>query len=340
MDSKYAPLLRALTPNRRLDHWVLGPSYTPGAFNSHGVDCPFPFRHEGRFHMTFVGFDGVGYQTGMASSEDLLHWEDIRFIARREGTGTRAVSVAITSILRDNDLFGSGEVKRVDGRYVGTYHSYPEQGYEQGPAAIGICYSRNLLSWEFDPPCLRHDEGGAWERGGLYKSFLLEHEGTYYLFYNAKTEGEPWVEQTGMATSKDLVRWERHSASPVLRLGPSGAFDDTFASDPVVLRAGSCWVLFYFGNCSDGHARDGVAFSEDLVTWDKAPGPILDVGSEGRFDSRHAHKPGIIYHDGRLYHFYCAVAPEPSGRVGEIATGERRGIGLAVSDKGDSVFTG
>jgi len=45
------------------------------SFDKVSVDCPFVFRHEGEFLMTFVGFDGIGYQTGLASSADLINWK-------------------------------------------------------------------------------------------------------------------------------------------------------------------------------------------------------------------------------------------------------------------------
>ncbi|MBN2311284.1 MAG: hypothetical protein JXR94_20070 [Candidatus Hydrogenedentes bacterium] len=331
MDARYQPLLDRVTPRERRATLVLEASYRIGAFDSHAVDCPFPFWHAGRYRMTFVGFDGIGYQTGIAESEDLERWENKRLLIGRGEEGSfRQYNFALTWIVRDTDLFGTGELEQVDGMYVGTYHAYPMAGYERGPASIGFCRSADLEHWEIDPPSFHAKDGADWERGGLYKSCLLRHEGVFYMFYNAKTTASPWVEQTGLATSVDLKRWERHGASPVLRLGPKGAFDDIFASDPCVLRAGDVWVMFYFGNSTDGHARDGVAFSDDLIHWDKAPGPILDVGPEGSIDSRYAHKPGIIHRDGRLYHFYCAVAPEPAGRIGEIATSERRGIGLAT----------
>lgn len=333
MDPKYNELLEKVTPRRKHPEWVLGPSYKAGQFDSHAVDCPFPFRHEGRFCLTFIGFDGTGYQTGIAESEDLLNWTNRRLlIGRGEAGSFREFNFAMTCIMRDVDLFGSGELVQVDGQYVGTYHSYPKPGYESGPASIGFCRSRDLKTWDIEPPCFHARDGAEWERGGLYKSWLLRQDNLFYLFYNAKnrTEGG-WIEQTGLALSKDLAHWERHPASPVLPNGPEGAFDDIFASDPVVLRAGDVWVMFYFGNSTNGHARDGVAFSTDLVHWEKAPGAILDVGPEGSIDSRYAHKPGIIHHEDALYHFYCAVSPEPSGKIGEIETGERRGIGLATS---------
>jgi len=320
------------TPNK-YGQLLIAPSYKKGAFDSHAVDGPFPFFHDGTFWMTYIGWDGVGYQTGLASSRDLLNWRKEGLLLGRGPAGSVTEhNAAMTCILRDNDLFGPGTLKQAHGRFLGTYHAYPEPGYEAGPAVIGLCFSDDLRSWEVGPPILAPDPSCEWEAGGLYKSWLVEWEGVYYVFYNAKdrTHGR-WLEQTGFARSRDLVRWERFSGNPVLRIGAAGDFDDRFASDPCVLRHNNAWVMFYFGNCSDGHARDGVAFSDDLLHWQKGNEVLVDVGPVGSIDSTHAHKPGIIARGDRLFHFYCAVAPAEGKRLGDIEHSEVRGIALAIT---------
>jgi predicted GH43/DUF377 family glycosyl hydrolase len=325
--------LKSLSTPKKLGKLVLAPSYKAGTFDSHAVDCPFPFYHEGRFWMTYVGWDGVGYQTGLASSDDLVSWTKEGLLLGRGPKGSvTAYNIALTSILRENDLCGRGSLKRVNGQFVGTYHAYPEPGYETGPAVIGLCYSDDLHTWDVRPPVLEPDPAWAWEAGGLYKSWLLEAGGVYYLFYNAKNRTHsPWIEQTGVARSPDLVHWERFASNPVLPIGEPGAFDDLFASDPVVLKYQDIWAMVYFGNCSDGHARDGVAFSSDLLHWQKSGAVLIDVGGEGSLDATHAHKPGIISHDDRLFHFYCAVSPARDRQIGEIEHHEVRGISVATS---------
>ncbi|MCC5835184.1 MAG: hypothetical protein JJU20_10655 [Opitutales bacterium] len=325
-------LKSVVTPHKH-GSLVLKASYKEGEFDSHGVDCPFVFWHEGRYWMTFVGFDGVGYQTGIAYSVDLTSWTKQGLLIGRGPRGSvTQYNIALTSLLRENDLHGRGLLKRVGGRFVGTYHAYPDAGYENGPAVIGLCFSEDLRQWELGDPVLYPDPDCAWESGGLYKSWILEFEGTYYLFYNAKNStSAPWVEQTGVALSKDLKHWQRHAENPILPLGSAGAFDDVFASDPCVLRVDDQWVMFYFGLSSDGHAREGVAFSSDLIQWRKADDILVDVGPDGSIDSLYAHKPALIARDGRVYHFYCAVSPAKTRIIGKQECREERGITFAYS---------
>jgi predicted GH43/DUF377 family glycosyl hydrolase len=299
------------TPHK-LGRLVLAPaSDQPDAFDSKGADVPFVFTHQNRFWMTYVGFDGTGYQTGLASSDDLLTWRREGLILRRDPSSpiTR-YNVALSWILRDNDLFSPGRLRKVKGRYLGTYHAYPRPGYEEGPAVIGLCWSKDLRNWTIDPPCLEAKDGADWERGGLYKSCLLEDGGRYYMFYNAKNEGRSWKEQTGFASSTDLKTWTRFDGNPVLRNGPAGSPDERFASDPCVLRYRNGWAIFYFGLDAKGVARDLLALSPDLRSAEKVSEVLIDVGPPGTIDARYAHKPSIIAHKGTLYHFYCAVSKD------------------------------
>ena len=68
-------------------------------------------------------------------------------------------------------------------RFLGTYHAYPKPGLEEGAAVIGLCWSEDLFHWELEAPCLKPQDGQAWEHAGLYKACLFEYGGTYYLFY-------------------------------------------------------------------------------------------------------------------------------------------------------------
>lgn len=288
---------------------VLGGSKVPGSFDEKAVDCPFVYYHEGRFHLTYVGFDGTGYQTGVAVSDDLVHWErQGLMLARDSSDPVTRFNVASASILRENELYSPGRPIKVNGRYVCAWHAYPSAGYEEGPAVIGLAFSTDLKTWHREPPILRAEDGAEWERGGLYKPHLVKDGDTFYLFYNAKTAEKVWHEQTGVATSKDLKTWRRHPGNPVLRNGGPNAPDSRFASDPFVVTHQGQWAMFYFGlSANDRKARDLVALGPDPLHFTKLDEVLIDVGPEGSIDDDYAHKPALVYHKGDLYHFYCAV---------------------------------
>ena len=330
-----ADLPHYAVPQHRSPDLALAPTWRAGDWNSHGVDCPFVFRKDGRLGMTLVGWDGIGYQTGLAWRGE-FGWSEPELVFPRDPEAAhRRHNAALTAILRDHQLLGDGELVTIDGWYYGTYHAYPDAGYEEGSAVIGIARSRDLVTWEEHGELLRPEDGGSWERGGLYKSYLLRHEGQFWLFYNAKdrTTGR-WIEQTGAAVSDDLVRWRRVSGSPLLPVGGQGAPDSRFASDPCILRApDGTWIMYYFGLGSDGHARELAATSDDLLTWSKDERVLLDAGPAGSIDDWHAHKPGVVRSGAFLEHYYCAVRrlDEPV-LLGSFVQREHRGIALAWSD--------
>jgi len=299
---------------------VLAASDQANAFDSRSVDCPYVFHRAGRFYMTYVGWDGTGYQTGLASSTNLVDWKKEGCILRRDpASEVTRYNTAMNWILRGNELRSPGELKKVRGRYLGVYHAYPNAGYEQGAAVIGLCWSADLMRWQIDPPCLRPEDGADWESGGLYKPCLVEEGGTYYLFYNAKNKNR--IEQTGVATSTDLKTWRRYESNPIIRNGGPESWDERFASDPCILLDGTKWIFFYYSLDRRGKARDLLATGAGPFTPVKAPEILIDVGPPGSVDETYAHKPSVVWNNGALYHFYCAV----SGKWPK----ETRGISVA-----------
>jgi predicted GH43/DUF377 family glycosyl hydrolase len=288
---------------------ILAGSGLPGSFDEKAVDCPFVFSANGKFYLTYVGFDGTGYQTGICESTNLVDWTRKGVILARDPSDpiTR-FNIACASILRENELQSPARLVKVGGRYVAAWHAYPNAGYEEGAAVIGLAWSDDLLHWERGPVILRAEDGAEWERGGLYKPYLVKIGDTFHLYYNAKTTGRPWKEQTGLAISKDLKTWTRHPANPLIRNGPEGTPDFRFASDPVVVSHRGQWGMFYFGLAKDGYARDLFAFGDSPTRFTKAEEVLIDVGPPGTIDEKFAHKPAVIHHDGALYHFYCAVS--------------------------------
>lgn len=326
---------------------ILSATGRKGDFDQRSVDDPIVFYAEGAFHMLYIGWDGIGYQTGLATSTDLLHWKRTALVAPRDPASKYTkYNLALSSILRDKHLRSRGDAIKVDGKYLGAWNAYPAAGYEEGAAVIGLATSDDLLHWKLTDPILFPQDGAPWEHGGLYRPDLMLDGGTYYLYYNAKTDPLPkdqgggWHEQTGVATSKDLRRWTRYKGNPILRNGPRGsatypainpiastqpptsdARDSRFASNPFVVINGRQFAMFYFGfgYQRPGRACEMLALGSDPYTFVKVPEIPIDTGRPGSIDETFAHKPSVITHEGVLYHFYCAVSGKYPNEVRGIA---------------------
>jgi predicted GH43/DUF377 family glycosyl hydrolase len=285
----------------KLPEPVLRPTHRPGDFDREMVDCPQVLRHEGKWLMQYTGFDGEKYRIGLAESDDLVRWTRAGMILDAGAPGEW-----------DYGSAGGGWLLRYQGGWYLFYCGFPQPGYEVGPGGTGLARGRDLhhLTKLPQAPVLRPSPGEAWDSGGIYKAAVYRVDGRFVMFYNAKDQADGWIEQTGLATSEDLLRWQKHPDNPILRVGPEGAWDSRFASDPVLNRIDGVWHLFYYG--FDGrHAADGVALSEDgsLTRWRKSEhNPILAPGEPGALDCVHAHKPFVLRHEGVFYHYYCAVS--------------------------------
>lgn len=316
IDLQDKKIQKYLTPYKYPEPVLMG-SGVLGAFDSHSVDIPFVFRHKKCFYMLYTGYDGIGYQSALAVSDDLIHWKHKGMVLERELESSRwdRVGGAATWMLKESDDFSQvPRLGKYKGKYWMLYHSYPQEGYEEGPAEIGLAWSTDeeLLEWNrLDKPVFSWKDGAEWEQGGLYKACIVRKDDEFILFYNAKNKEERWIEQTGMATSIDLHSFCRRKENPILKVNKDG-WDERFVSDPYVLRDEEHWVNFYFGY-GQGHACEGLAISKDLIQWEKVEKPILRNGEEGDIDCTHAHKAAIIFWNGVLYHFYCGTRPWKQG---------------------------
>ncbi|MEC0230796.1 hypothetical protein [Paenibacillus alba] len=268
--------------------------------------------------MMYVGFDGKGYQTALATSSNLLDWEHKAIILPRLKTEERWDHIGAAGswmLLESNSLYDLPRLKKINNRYWMVYHAYPDQGYEAGGAVMGLAWTEDesLLEWQrLDEPVFSNKEGADWEKAGLYKCCVIEHDEKYWIFYNAKRDDEwPWKEETGLAVSSDLIHWERYGRNPVLETVEE-SFYSQFISDPCIKHDGQQWVNFAFG--FDGrHAQGALAVSDDLHNWRIAKQPLITYGEQGELDEIHAHKSSVIYWNGVLYHFYCACRHYQAG---------------------------
>jgi predicted GH43/DUF377 family glycosyl hydrolase len=125
---------------------ILPATNRKGDFDEKSVDDPIVFYANNQFNMLYIGFDGTGYQTGLATSPDLVTWKREALVAPRDPASKYTkFNVALSSILRNKDLHSRGEAIKINGRYLGAWNAYPSAGYEEGAAVIGLAWSHDLL---------------------------------------------------------------------------------------------------------------------------------------------------------------------------------------------------
>ncbi len=299
----------------------------PGHEKFHSTDAPCVFQlpaQPDKWFMSFIGFNGQGYNSFVAESEDLVHWRNPR-LAMGFGPPNEfdAGGCVIGAFLYESyDLKAPRLLKRRDGKYWSLYGCYPRQGgYELRPGYEGVACSDDGLAWRRakNTPILaiQDSDCASWEEDCIYQPWLVEYRGRFFDFYNAANGG---VEQTGVAFSTDLLNWMRYPANPVIRNRPGG-YDEHFASDPKVYHDGDHWTMFYFG-VGRGGAHIMVAFSRDLMHWTAHPEPLYKAGDNpSGLDKQYAHKTSLVWNpkNETFYLYYCACG------------GKGRGIGLITS---------
>ncbi|MCF7731594.1 MAG: hypothetical protein K9N23_07895 [Akkermansiaceae bacterium] len=291
------------------------------------TDVPTVFQVPGdnKWHMTFIGFDGKGYQSFIAESDDMVNWTNRRLAMGYgpEGGFDHGGVVLGAFLYKSYDIKAPRTLKKKDGKYWTLYGAYPRQGgYELRPGYEGVASSEDGLTWRRakDEPILsvHQKDCGSWEKSCIYQPWLVEHEGRFYNFYNA---ADGHIEQLGLAFSDDLLEWKRHEYNPVIPNGPKGSFNEKFSSDGKVFRDGDHWVCFFFG-VGKGGAHVMAAFSRDLRHWTVDPEPLYKAGGNpSGLDKQYAHKISLVWNPANeaFYLFYNAV-----GNKG-------RGIGLITS---------
>lgn len=309
------------------------------------IDCPSVFRKGKNWYMTYIQFDGRGYETWLAKSKDLLKWTTLGKLlsfgdtSNIDATEWDANQKAGYIALQDETFGGSYQLQQYNGKYWMSFIGGKEKGYENGKLSIGIANTtKNITAaheWKRvgDPVLSMTDiDVRWWENKKLFKSTIIwDKQKTlghpFVMYYNANgdtsnnTPKWRWFERIGMAVSDDMINWERYQTDPVVhhKIGITG--------DGVIQKIGDVWVMFYFGAFWEGRkdAFNRFACSYDLVHWTDWTGDDLIKASEP-YDAKYAHKSYVVKYKGVVYHFYCAVDAN-----------DHRGIAVATSvDKGKS----
>lgn len=157
---------------------------------------------------------------------------------------------------------------------------------EHRVSRIGYAESSDGLHFTVRPKPILSPEAPYEKAGGVEDPRVVQIDGLYYLTY---TGYDGHSAQLCLATSKDLIHWERRG---VIMPAYKGTWNTQWTKSGAILteRVNGKWWMYYLGSRTDtdGKQRDymGLATSTDLLHWKDATGKPVLPRRPGTFDER------------------------------------------------------
>ena len=304
--------------------------------NYHQIDCPMVYHEGNRWFMTYVvyngkdGTDGRGYETWLATSDDLLQWKTLGRLLCYADKGWDMNQRAGYPALIDWTWNGSYEMAKYKGRLWMSYFGGEGTGYEaiHKPLNMGMAFTKGDITqahpWETSPsPVLSINDKSAqwWEKLTHYKSTVYWDKNKtlgkpFVMFYNAggiNPANQLKAERIGIALSSNMTSWRRLPLRTAKRKTGNPVFfheaPGIITGDAQIVKFPHYYVMFYFSAYNPErkyNAYNTFAVSRDLVNWQDWEGADLVYPSKP-YDDMFAHKSYVLKHQGVVYHFYCAV---------------------------------
>ncbi len=164
-------------------------------------------------------------------------------------------------------------------------------------ATFGHAVSTDLTTWEVLPDPLPRGEPGAWDDLATWTGSIIRVGDTWHFLYTGvSTRENGLVQRIGLATSRDLMHWERFGDRPVIEADPAwyelldlDAWHDQAWRDPWIVPdpAGNGYHALITARSRSGppDARGviGHAVSMDLRSWEVRP-PIASPAGFGQLE--------------------------------------------------------
>lgn len=288
-------------------------------YDDYFTDSPSVFYKDGFWYMYYITISKdvsiSGYETHLAKSQDLVNWEPVGLILKRNENNHWDSKQCAGYVAFPDIRFGeTNEIRKINDKYYISYLAGNSDGYEPDPLYMGLAYTPDPTDCDqvkrLDDPILKPDDidSREYEVRTLYKSYMFEDidnlTGNKYVnAYNAKDTTNR--ERIYLAVSNDAENWKRYGDTPIIDDIKDNS-DSQISGDPQIVKIDDIYVMFYFRKVNGIPAYNTFACSYDLVKWTKWTGEPL-IKAEYDWENVHAHKSWVVKYKNRVYHFYCAV---------------------------------
>ena len=119
--------------------------------NEYLTDSPSVFKYNGKWYMYYImihkNISDSGYETHLASSDDLINWRyEGKLFERLENEHWDSRQLAGYAAFVDMDFGGTNEIKSVNDKYYMAYLGGNLNGYETDPLSMGLAYAKTPIS--------------------------------------------------------------------------------------------------------------------------------------------------------------------------------------------------
>jgi len=278
-------------------------------WESAGTFNPAVVMHDGKYVMLYRAQDKQGTsRLGYAESTDGVH-----FTRRPE-----PVLIPETDYEKDGGVEDPRLVK-IDNAYYLTY-----TGYNKKDAQLCLATSRDLLHWDRKGVILPANQGNwnvKWTKSGAIVPEKIA--GKYWMYFlGTSADG---TDQTGLASSADLLHWTEETRTPVLPRR-AGAFDSRVVEPgPAPMLTSGGIVLIYNG------ADDKLIYRTAVAVFDrKDPRKVLYRSEHPIFVPERPWEkvgqvPNVVFVEGMVrqgnrFLFYYGAADKYVGFAEAVAT--------------------
>jgi len=191
-----------------------------------------------------------------------------------------------------------------------------QQWFEEGnEKAFGHATSKDFKTWAHHPRVL-DVVPGTWEGMVVSAPSIIKHEGVYYMFYTGFDDRVPGRQTIGLATSRNLFKWQRHEGNPLYEAPPwaerraDGWVD---CRDAHVIKHGDGFLMFTMVTTKQGKGAIALAESKNLTDW-KDLGPAVETFKEPE-------SPRVFQHEEHFYMFISSAYGKQLLRTANPKTG-------------------
>lgn len=187
-------------------------------------------------------------------------------------------------------------------------------------SSVGYAISKDLINWEYKGTVLKaSDLEDDWDSVSIWTGCTIKKDDTYYMFYTSRCKRDVaedgyvgHTQRIGVATSKDLINWEKYRGNPII-VADERYYEKQMDAynkhegcrDPFVVydEDEKMYYAFFTARDKNGHPKYrgciGRARSKDLINWEVMP----PAASPHIFTDMEV--PSLHKHNGKWYMIFA-----------------------------------